>query len=154
MENYKLTEIYQLVDNRQDLSFEQKMRLAELGDLKHLACYWKFTEDVDETFFQKILARDSWRLLIDCFSVWGDHENLCRLLVEKGSKFLVVCYLSCPTGMGMSATMEKALIDRRDLDLLSFYECGCPFEDESAEYLAELAKTDPCLDKWRRGLDL
>lgn len=154
MENCKLTEIYQLVDNVKGLSIEQKMLLAEQGDLKHLARYWNFTEDVDETFFQKILARDSWRLLNECFSVWTEQENLCRLLIEKGSKFLVVCYLAGPEGKGLSATLEKALIDRKDLELLSFYDNAYVFDEESLDYLAELAKTDSNLSAWRRGLDL
>lgn len=40
------------------------------------------------------------------------------------------------------------------MDLLSIYEEEFCFEDESVDYLAELAKSDPGLDKWRQGLDI
>lgn len=154
MENCKLTETYQLVNERKVLSDGQKKLLVTQGELKMVACYWSWTENVEEDFFLNILTRDSWRLLKDCLIIWCEHENLCELLIEKGSKFLVACFLMSSERRGLSAHLEKALIRRKDLDLLSIYEEKFCFEDESVDYLAELAKSDPGLDKWRQGLDI
>lgn len=101
MENCKLTEIYQLVNERKVLSDEQKKLLVTQGELKMVACYWSWTENVEEDFFLNILTRDSWRLLKDCFVIWYEHENLCELLIEKGSKFLVACFLMSSERRGL-----------------------------------------------------